>query len=57
MQQAVLHVFPDIPATYRFTLRDKSVLFTPKFVETLKAVISRKIIASITLSYQLMCAT
>ncbi|KAF8920145.1 nicotinate phosphoribosyltransferase [Mucidula mucida] len=48
MQQAVLHVFPDIPATYRFTLRDKSVLFTPKFVETLKAVISR--FADITLT-------
>ncbi|KAF7312192.1 Nicotinate phosphoribosyltransferase [Mycena indigotica] len=28
MQQAVLHHFPDKQATYKFTLRDKSALFT-----------------------------
>lgn len=28
MQQAVLRHFPDVPATYKFTHRDKDVYFT-----------------------------
>lgn len=33
MQQAVFREFPSAQATYRFTLRDKSVLFTRQCFE------------------------
>lgn len=41
MQQAVLHHFPDVQATYRFTHRDKDVPFTQELVEHFRASISK----------------
>lgn len=42
MQQAVLHHFPDVQASYRFTHRDKDVPFTREAVEALKESITRE---------------
>lgn len=42
MQQAVLHHFPNVEATYRFTHRDKDVFFTHKSIEDYKATVSRE---------------
>ncbi|KAF8883545.1 nicotinate phosphoribosyltransferase [Infundibulicybe gibba] len=41
MQQAILSEFPDIPATYRFNNRDKTVLFSRHCVEQFTAAISQ----------------
>ncbi|KAF8871767.1 nicotinate phosphoribosyltransferase [Infundibulicybe gibba] len=41
MQQAILTEFPDIPATYRFNNRDKTVLFSRHCVEQFMAAISQ----------------
>lgn len=44
MQQAVLHHFPEVQATYRFTHRDKDVFFTRKCIEAFQSVVYRKCI-------------
>ncbi|KAJ7650585.1 nicotinate phosphoribosyltransferase [Roridomyces roridus] len=41
MQQAVLHHFPDTRASYKFTLRDKSVNFTKGAFEIFKDAVSQ----------------
>lgn len=41
MQQAVLQKFPNAPATYRFTLRDKSVSFSRHCVDAFRDAVSR----------------
>lgn len=41
MQQAVLHHFPSVPATYRFTNRRISTLFSRQCVEHYRTVVSR----------------
>ena len=41
MQQAVLRLFPDTPATYRFTNRNLDVLFSRQCIERFRTVISR----------------
>jgi nicotinate phosphoribosyltransferase len=41
MQQAVLHHFPTVQATYRFTHRDTNVYFTRSCYETFVVAISR----------------
>ncbi|TFK40077.1 nicotinate phosphoribosyltransferase [Crucibulum laeve] len=40
MQQAVLHHFPDVQATYRFTNRNKNVLFSRQCIERFRAAVS-----------------
>jgi len=40
MQQAVLIHFPDIPATYRFTHRNKNVFFTRQCIERFRTAVS-----------------
>ncbi|KAF7975743.1 hypothetical protein HWV62_8731 [Athelia sp. TMB] len=40
MQQAVLHHFPDVQATYKFTHRDKDVPFTRECIDTFRAAIT-----------------
>jgi len=42
MQQAVLIHFPDIPATYRFTHRNKNVFFTRQCIERFRTAVSRQ---------------
>jgi len=39
MQQAVLHHFPDVQATYRFTHRDKNIYFTRTCIEQFHAAV------------------
>lgn len=46
MQQAVLHHFPDVQATYRFTHRDKDVPFTRECIDTYRAAVSRTLYLS-----------
>lgn len=41
MQQAILHHFPDVSATYRFTNRDKTRLFSRQSVERFRTAVSR----------------
>ena len=41
MQQAVLHHFPGVSATYRFTNRDKTRLFSRQCVERFRTAVSR----------------
>ncbi|KAG6877512.1 hypothetical protein C0993_006462 [Termitomyces sp. T159_Od127] len=41
MQQAVLHHFPDLSATYRFTNRDKTRLVSRKCVERFRTAVSQ----------------
>lgn len=41
MQQAVLHHYPNLPATYRFTNRSSSTLFTRQCIERFRTAISR----------------
>ncbi|KAG6810433.1 hypothetical protein H0H92_011875 [Tricholoma furcatifolium] len=41
MQQAVLHHFPNVQATYRFTNRDKTRLFSRQSVERFQTAVSR----------------
>ncbi|KZT63456.1 nicotinate phosphoribosyltransferase [Daedalea quercina L-15889] len=41
MQQAVLHHFPDVHATYRFTHRDKDVPFTRECIDAFREAVSR----------------
>ncbi|KIY73764.1 nicotinate phosphoribosyltransferase [Cylindrobasidium torrendii FP15055 ss-10] len=36
MQQAVLQTFPDVAATYKFTMRDKDIRFNEHFVDLLR---------------------
>jgi nicotinate phosphoribosyltransferase len=42
MQQAVLHHFPDAQATYRFTHRDKTTIFTRHCVEQFQIAVNSK---------------
>jgi nicotinate phosphoribosyltransferase len=42
MQQAVLHHFPDVQATYRFNHRDKGRLFSSQCVEQFRSSVSRQ---------------
>ncbi|KAG6907090.1 hypothetical protein DXG01_010624 [Tephrocybe rancida] len=41
MQQAVLHHFPNVEATYRFTNRDKSRLFSRQSIERFRTAVSQ----------------
>ncbi|KAG6840931.1 hypothetical protein C0991_003189 [Blastosporella zonata] len=41
MQQAVLHHFPDVQATYRFTNRDKTRLFSRQSIERFRTAVSQ----------------
>lgn len=41
MQQAVLHHFPDVLATYRFTHRSKDVHFTKESIAEFQSAVSR----------------
>jgi len=41
MQQAVLHHHPNLPATYRFTNRSSSTLFTRQCTERFRTAVSR----------------
>ncbi|KAF8072119.1 nicotinate phosphoribosyltransferase [Lyophyllum atratum] len=41
MQQAVLHHFPNVQATYRFTNRDKSTLFSRQCIEQFRTAVSQ----------------
>ncbi len=41
MQQAVLHHYPNLPATYRFTNRSSSTLFTRQCIERFRTAVSR----------------
>ncbi|GBE88430.1 nicotinate phosphoribosyltransferase [Sparassis latifolia] len=41
MQQAVLHHFPDVQATYHFTHRDKNVFFTRECIQQFQLSISK----------------
>ncbi|KAG5642056.1 hypothetical protein DXG03_003727 [Asterophora parasitica] len=41
MQQAVLHQFPDVQATYRFTNRDKNTLFSRQCIERFRTAVSQ----------------
>ncbi|KAG6873243.1 hypothetical protein C0995_001262 [Termitomyces sp. Mi166 len=41
MQQAVLHHFPDVSATYRFTNRDKTRLFSRQSAERFRTAVSQ----------------
>ena len=46
MQQAVLQQFPDVPATYRFTNRNASTLFSRQSIERFRTAISGSCLAS-----------
>jgi len=48
MQQAVLHQFPDVEATYRFTNRNSSTLFTRQSIERFRTAISNFATISLT---------
>lgn len=41
MQQAVLQTFPNVAATYKFTMRDKDIRFSEHFVDLLRQSIAR----------------
>ncbi|KAJ6577250.1 nicotinate phosphoribosyltransferase [Mycena capillaripes] len=41
MQQAVLHHFPDTQASYKFTMRDKNVVFTKQAFNTFQKTVDR----------------
>lgn len=43
MQQAVLHHFPDVEGTYRFTHRDKDVYFTRECFDRFQRSTSREL--------------
>jgi nicotinate phosphoribosyltransferase len=42
MQQAVLRHFPDTQASYKFTLRDKNVVFTKQALNTFQETVDRQ---------------
>jgi nicotinate phosphoribosyltransferase len=41
MQQSVLHLFPDVHATYRFTNRNLDTLFSRQCIERFRTAVSR----------------
>ncbi|KAF5382124.1 hypothetical protein D9615_004196 [Tricholomella constricta] len=57
MQQAVLHHFPDVQATYRFTNRDKSRLFSRQCIERFRTAVSQFTDLSLTTEEQVWLRT
>ena len=42
MQQAILQLFPDVQATYRFTNRNDNIVFSHKCFQSLRASVARQ---------------